>query len=492
MSGYVVPVPQWREHSVEGFEVATVAVPLNHADPAGRTIDMEVIRHPAADPGRRAGALFFVPGGPAFPGVTLLPSHYPFLPAQVRDRFDIVSFDPRGAGASTPVRGFASTDEMMGLFADLPMPFPADDAQGQIWIERFTEFGRLVRDRNADLLPHISTSDIARDMALLARALGEESINFYGVSYGSLLGVVFANMFPGQVRAMVLDGAIDPVNWYGLDGDRSLCTPLRVGFDLAAARGVDRFLDLAAAGSPFSAGDGAATRAKFATLLERLQARPVELSTPQGPVTVTYGTVIAQQWVVMYQTAYWAEQAARLQVLWLATEAAGDGPHETSFDFANRPEGADVPPLYASPPEQSLALLGSDAPAPEDPQSWIVQAKIAQERAGGMGLMVAWPAVATAAWPDATGRYQGPWDRTTAGPVLLIGVTGDPGTPFEATARLAATMPGARLLTIEGEGHTAHYNPEPQVQDLIADYLIDGTPPADGVVLRQTRAPFPG
>ncbi|MGW3044487.1 alpha/beta hydrolase [Kitasatospora sp. NPDC001159] len=487
------PALTWRAHESElGFEVATLQAPLDHTDPDGPTIGVEVIRRPAGDAARRRGTLVFVPGGPAFAGVTLLPSHHRFIPAQVREAFDIVSFDPRGSGASTPVQAFESMDEMMGLFAGLTLPFPLAEADCRTWIDAFTAFGKLVRERNPELLAHISTADTARDIDLLRRALGEEEISFYGVSYGSLLGLVYANLFPERVRAMALDGTIDPVTWYHDDADPGLNTPLRVGFDLAAAQGVERFLDrVGESTSPFSAGSPEATRAKFAELLARLRAEPVQLVGPQGPATVGYATVIAQLWVVLYQTAYWAEQAERLQDLWLAVEAGGAEPYRTRFDFSGSPEGADLPPLYAAPPEQSLALLGGDTPNPEDPQSWFAQAKAAEERSGGMGLVVNWPAVASAGWPCAAHRYTGPWDRRTAGPALLIGVTGDPGTPFAVTARLAETMPGARLLTVEGEGHTVHYNPDPQVQRLLEAYLVDGELPPAGTVVQQQNPPFP-
>ncbi|GAB3799204.1 alpha/beta hydrolase [Micromonospora zhanjiangensis] len=485
------PALTWRPHDSDpGYQVATVAVPRDHGQPGGPTIDLEIIRRPAADPQRRLGTLFFVPGGPAFPGVTLLPSHHRFLPAEVRERFDVVSLDPRGSGASTPVHGFVSMEEAMTVFAGLPQPFPVNDVEGAVWIERFTQFGALVRERNADLLPYISTTGIAHDIALLADALGEEQINFYGISYGALLGVVLANLYPQRVRAMVLDGSIDPVAWYHPDAEPELCTPLRVGFDLAADAGLNLFLDLAgASASPFSAGSPEATRAKFATLLQRLRDRPVRLSTPAGEAEINYGTVIAHMWVTLYQTAYWDEQARRLQDLWLATEA-DDEPYVTAFDFSGSPEGADVPPLFASPPEQSLSLLGGDAPAPADAQSWFAQTKLAEDRAGGMGSIVAWPAVATAGWPAAAGRYTGPWDRRTAAPVLFIGVTGDPGTPYEVTRRLSGTLPGARLLTVDGVGHTTHYNPDERVHRLVAAYLADGELPPPGTTLRQENSPF--
>ncbi|GAB3897484.1 alpha/beta hydrolase [Kibdelosporangium lantanae] len=481
----------WKAHpEAEGFEVATAQVPLDHTRPDGKTIDIAVIRRPAADPARRVGTLVFVPGGPAFPGVTLLPAHYAYLPAGVREVYDIVAFDPRGAGQSTPVQGFASPQEAMELFAGLPVPFPVNDAEGQIWVDKFAPFVDMVRERNADLVPHITTANTARDLDRLRELLGADTIAFFGVSYGSLVGTTYANMFPDRVRAMVLDGTIDPVNWFTDDNNPDLNTTLRVEFDVAAAKGLDRFLDLAGTDGHNSFGAGPETRAKFDTLLERLKNKPAVLSTLDGGVTVTYPMLVANMWVVLYQVAYWRQQAEILQEIWLATEPGGEG-RTTSLDVTARPGGADVPPLYASPPEQSLALLGGDAPNPTDPQSWFAQGKLAEERAGGMGLVVSWGSVATAYWPTNDNRYTGPWDKVTAGPMLLVGVTGDPGTPYDTTARLAESIPNARLLTVDGEGHTVHYNPEPQVHDVLTAYLVDGVLPEPGATLTQQTSPFP-
>jgi pimeloyl-ACP methyl ester carboxylesterase len=422
----------------------------------------------------------------------VLRAHYAYLPAGVREVYDVVAFDPRGAGQSTPVQGFASPQEAMELFAGLPVPFPVNDTEGQIWVDKFAPFVELVRSRNADLVPHITTANTARDLDRLRELLGEDTIAFFGVSYGSLVGTTYANMFPDRVRAMVLDGTIDPVNWFTDDNNPDLNTTLRVEFDVAAANGLDRFLGLAGSDdhNSFGAGSAEATRAKFQTLLERLRAKPAVLSTPDGEATVTYPMLVANMWVVLYQVAYWRQQAEILQEIWLATEPGGEG-RMTSLDVTARPGGADVPPLYASPPEQSLALLGGDAPNPTDPRSWFAQGKLAEERAGGMGLVVSWGSVATAYWPTNDNRYTGPWDKVTAGPMLLVGVTGDPGTPYGTTARLVGSIPNARLLTVEGEGHTVHYNPEPAVHDVLTAYLVDGVLPEPGATLTQRTSPFP-
>lgn len=487
----------WQpKEGAEEFEVATLKVPLDHREPGGEQIDLAVIRRRAADPARRIGSLVFVSGGPAFPGVTLLPAHYPFLPAEVRERFDVIGFDPRGAGESTPVQGFSSMQELGEFFGDLPLPFPVTEKEKRLWIDKFTAFAQIVRERNEKLLPHISSADIARDMDLLRQAVGEDTLNYLGVSFGSLPGITYANLFPDKVRSMALDATIDPVDWFTDDRDPTLNATLRLGFDVSAARGVDRFLSLGGEAGPkacaFAAEDAQATRAKFRTMLERLRERPVTLATPKGPQTVTYPIVIANLWVTLYQIGYWQAEAEILQEIWLATERPEEeGPLETKLDVLESPAGTELPPLFAAPPEWSIAFLGGDTPNPSDPQSWFAQGEIAERRSGGMGSVVNWGSVACAAWTPGENRYTGPWDRPTAAPILLIGTVGDPGTSYEATVELAGRLADARLLTVDGEGHSAFYNPNPHVAAALGAYFADGVLPEPGASVPPAHHPFP-
>jgi pimeloyl-ACP methyl ester carboxylesterase len=209
--------PQWQScasPTPAGFECASVPVPLDHAHPDGAKITLAVVRHPATGPGDRIGTLFFNPGGPGGQGTIDLPTWLGLFPATIRSRFDIVSWDPRGIGASTAVQCFASADDEAKFFTDVPVDsFPVGRAEQTAWFERFDAFAAICRQRNGDLLSHVSTTDTARDMDLLRQAVGEPALNYLGVSYGTYLGTVYANLFPDRIRAMVLDGDIDPTLW---------------------------------------------------------------------------------------------------------------------------------------------------------------------------------------------------------------------------------------------------------------------------------------
>ena len=226
-----VPVFDWQpcpDPGQRGFDCATAQVPLDYSDPQSATIELAVIRHLATDPANRLGTLFFNPGGPAGPGTVQLPQWLHFFPATLQARFDLISWDPRGVGASTAVRCFATREDEQKFFAGLPDGFPVGRTQQRDWISLYARFGLRCAERNGDLLAHVSTADTAKDLDLLRQAVGDPQLDFLGISYGTILGATYANLFPNKVRTMVLDGNVDPVAWTnGGDDDASLSTVLR-------------------------------------------------------------------------------------------------------------------------------------------------------------------------------------------------------------------------------------------------------------------------
>ncbi len=263
------------------WDCATAKVPLDHAAPAGRTIDLAVVRRQATDPGRRVGTLFVNPGGPGGPGTVQVPQNYDSFPKEVRERFDIVSWDPRGIGNSTAVNCFDTAEEAKAWAARPPGGFPVGAQERKAWTDAYADLGRLCEKRDPDLLRHVSTADTARDLDLLRRSVGEPQLNYLGVSYGTILGATYANLFPGNVRAMVLDSNIDPQAWTNgtSRGEPRTTTFLRMGSDRTAAATLDRFLTLCgsapATRCAFSAGSPEATREKFDRLMQQLREHPV-------------------------------------------------------------------------------------------------------------------------------------------------------------------------------------------------------------------------
>jgi pimeloyl-ACP methyl ester carboxylesterase len=226
-----VPTLTWRpcaSASEAGFQCATVrGVPLDYGDPSGATIELAAIRHRATGPAHRLGSLLFNPGGPGDAGTQDLPTWYGLFPAELRARFDIVSWDPRGIGDSTAVQCFPTMDAEGQFLANAPIGFPVGAAETSAWIRTFAGFGRRCGKRNGNLLAHVSTADSARDLDLLRRVVRSPRLNYLGVSYGTLLGATYANLFPRRIRAMTLDGNVDPVAWSRRGTEES--TSLRLG-----------------------------------------------------------------------------------------------------------------------------------------------------------------------------------------------------------------------------------------------------------------------
>ena len=198
----------------EGFQCATLQVPLDYGDPGVAPISLALIRHQATDPAHRVGSLLWNPGGPGGSGVAGLPELYSYFPAAVRARFDIVSFDPRGIGGSNQLRCFSSPDQENALLAQLPPAgFPVGQAQTQTEINVWAQFDQACAAHGGPIQDHMDTADVARDMDQIRAALGEAKLDYYGISYGTYLGDVYANLFPSHVGHFVLDGNVAPVQW---------------------------------------------------------------------------------------------------------------------------------------------------------------------------------------------------------------------------------------------------------------------------------------
>ena len=471
-----VPVPKlsWKSCQKD-FQCATARVPLDYSHPRERTIHLAVIRHRATDPAHRIGTLFFNPGGPGGSGVAALPGFLSLFPAAVRARFDITSWDPRGVGASTAVTCFASARDA-NRFLDgmvIGSSFPVGNAEIASWIRRYRAFGHRCERRSGGLLRHVSTADTARDLDVLRQAVGDRRLSYYGFSYGAFLGATYANLFPGRVRAMVLDSNLEPRAYVSpqitANGGRFLTTELRERSDLSAARTLNAFLDLCGADTAhcaFSAGGPGATRAKYAALLQRLQR-------PQQGAKVTYAQEVSTVGRYLGTEAAWPSLATLLQRLWMTGNAK----------------------LPTVPPKQLAglsAILCSESPNPGAAASRSLVG-FAFRRSGPLGVSKLWQTLPCASWPaTAADLYAGPWDRRTANPVLVTNNTIDPNTPYRGAVAMARELARARLLTVDGYGHGVLVNQSACATRYISHYLIKKTLPPKGAQCKQDQEPFSG
>ncbi|MEU8678654.1 alpha/beta hydrolase [Streptomyces sp. NPDC048560] len=243
-----------------------------------------------------------------------LPELYEKFPEQLRERYDIISFDPRGIGQSTPLRCFDTAEEAHAWHSRVP-PFPVGGQERRAFIAAYADLARRCEQRDPDLMRYISTADVARDLDRLRRAAGEKTLRYWGISYGTFLGATYANLFPSRVGRLLLDGNVDPRAWMngGSRQEPELSTFLRLESDLGSADTLGQFLDQcgsAPAGRcAFSAGSPAATRAKFTELMRRLAAQPVG--------SWTYARVVSEVRGGLYTVhPGWQHTAGTLQSLW--------------------------------------------------------------------------------------------------------------------------------------------------------------------------------
>ncbi len=471
-----IPWQKCTESAQKGFQCAKIRVPLDYERPSGRKIELALIRHRATDPGRRVRTIFYEPGGPGVPGTDYLPAlAYDGFPARVKERFDIVSWDPRGVGASTAVQCFADKASEEAFFAGSGTRnvegFPVGPEQMTTWIDRYRDFGERCKRRNGRLLRHVSTVDTVRDLDRMRRLAGERKLNYLGTSYGTIVGAVYANTFPDRVRRMVLDGVVDPIGWTHAQRKENdgLFLPggLRFRADLETAKTMDAFLELCGstdtAHCAFSAGSPEATRDKFAELLTRL---PVDV--PAGQTS--RGMAIAEVPRALYYTPNWAAEARDLQKLW------EDGPSA-------------VPPQAFSFDDQEMAVVCGEVPSPRAGAFQDIDA-FARERSL-FGPFWAWDYEPCSTWPVRAARpYTGRFDHRTANPVLVIGNTHDPATPLRGAEAMERALARARLLVLEGYGHTELINPSSCVDRHETRYFISGKLPPKGSRCAQNSAPF--
>ncbi|HEY3034429.1 MAG TPA: alpha/beta hydrolase, partial [Streptosporangiaceae bacterium] len=355
--------------------------------------------------------------------------------------------------------------------------FPVGRAEMDRWIERYRSFDRLCARRNRTLLRHVSTADTARDLDLLRAAVGDRRLSYLGVSYGTFLGATYANLFPGRVRALVLDGNVNPIAYVGrqlrANHGLFLSTDLRLRSDQGSARDLNAFLELCGqtdtAHCAFSAGSAAATQAKYFALLGRLRTDPQSAK-------VTYAEVVSDTGSALTSTA-WSDLATLLQQAW----TTGQAPPPVTASAASVP-------LQSI--GQSFAIRCSDSPNP-GPAGFRSLDRFAYDRSGPIGPWWLWMAVGCASWPaSAADRYAGPWNRRTANPVLVIGNTYDPNTPYPGAVAMARLLARARLLTLDGYGHTSGADHSVCVFNAYVAYVVHLKLPPRGTVCQPDRVPF--
>ncbi|SDN46841.1 alpha/beta hydrolase [Allokutzneria albata] len=447
------------------YSCGTLAVPLDHARPSGSKINLMVLRRAASKPAERIGSVLINPGGPGADGLLLATIPSVLFPSTVPERFDLIGFDPRGVGRSNPLQCFTTQESADALRARMTQ-VPATDQQIKSTMDAYAEYGRGCGKVGGPIIEHLSTEDTARDMDLLRAALGEQKLTYVGLSYGTLLGATYANLFPGKVRAMLLDGAVDP----------SLRTNDGLRYDreraLAFEHALTAFLKRCKEEGPkcaFSEGD---PRAKFDAIRERLRKGG-------GPITLSQFVAKvgdALEKIPLSGPVDLAKLATELQQLHTApeqyvAERTADAPYKDHDAF--------------------YGINCSDKPLPRTPSLVPTTATAWERDAPTFGRRQAFhDFVGCAHWPVTAKKvYRGPWNAKTAAPVLVIGIYNDPATSYTFSKRMAAQLGNARLLDVDAFGHTS-LGSSTCVDSAAEKYLTNGELPAPGLVCKPNRQPF--
>jgi len=440
-------------------ECATAQVPLDYADPAGETIDVALARVPAT--GDRLGSLLLNPGGPGSSGIDFLSAAKTMVSAGVRERYDLVGFDPRGVQRSAPVT-CVDGPAMDALVAQ--DPDYSTDAGIQEAIDRFAAFGAECLARTGEVLGHVDTVSAARDMDVLRAALGDDTLTYLGYSYGTQLGATYAALFPDRVGRMVLDGALDPTlttdelsegQARGFEGAlRAYVTDCQAGRSCPLTGGVDHGLS------------------QVRGLLDRARTSPLPTGTDR---TLTQSLTFYGIALALYSQSYWPLLTQALS----AAITRNDGSVLLQLSDAYFDRNADG--TYASNSTEAFWAIGClDGRDSADADTMRAQAARIEQAAPTVGTFFSYGGVVCADWPVPEVGGLDSYSAEGAPPILVVGTTNDPATPYAWAQRLATTLSSGVLLTHEGEGHTAYGTSNACVADAVDTYLLEGAPPAEG------------
>jgi pimeloyl-ACP methyl ester carboxylesterase len=487
-----VPRLHWAScgEGFEAFQCATAVVPLDYDRPDGKQITLALARHPASDPSRRIGSLFINPGGPGGSGVDVVLEAGQFLYSdEVRARFDLVGFDPRGIIRSTPLRCYDTLDDASADLA--PMAFPVTRAEERVWVRSDRAIARACAERGGPILDHMSTANVARDMDLLRRAVGDRQLTYVGYSYGSYLGATYANLFPGKVRALVVDGVLDPVAWSTGRGDQARTLPFSTR--LRSAKGayatLNEFLRLCDAGGPNCAFSPGNPKRRYAQLAHRLLREPAQVIDPDGQeVTITYADLVGNTLGALYDTAAWPDLANFLQDVWQQTSPRAAG---ASLQALRARLGAGLQQEgYPNFVEGFPGVACSETHNPPNVGAWSKAARAQDRQYPYFGRLWTWVSSICQPWPGwDDDHFDGPWNHTTANPVLVVGNLFDPATPYHGAVTVDRLLPRSRLLTLAGWGHTSLFASS-CIDSYVNTYLLSSRVPPKGTVCQPDVVPF--
>jgi pimeloyl-ACP methyl ester carboxylesterase len=441
------------------FQCAKIDAPLNWSDPGAGTIKLAMIRHYAT--GKRLGSLLVNPGGPGGSGVEFVRDSLNYaVDKTLQQHYDIVGFDPRGVGESTEVKCLDDS-QMDSFLYDITPGVRGSDPWIQASIQQSEQFGQACAKNTGPLLGQVGTTSAARDLDLMRALLGDTKLHYLGYSYGTLLGATYAGLYPHNVGRMVLDGALNPT---------STSFEVNVGQSEGFEKELRAYLTqcLGEKGCPFSGSvDSAMTT--IGALLARLDATPIPNSDGRELGAQTMITAIIYP---LYSPDSWS----LLNDLF-SSVMKGDAGY--AFQLADAYNDRNSDGTYQDNETEAFTAINClDYAVDPDPATMRAQAAELAKDAPVIGPYMAYGDVGCAGWPYPPTRTTAPIHAAGAPPILVVGTTGDPATPYPWAVALSKQLDSGHLITYHGNGHTAYNKSNSCVNDAVDDYFVDGTVPA--------------
>jgi len=444
------------------FECTSVRAPLDWENPGTGDIQLSVIRQRATD-GDPVGSLLTNPGGPGASGVDLIRSSVDFAVGEaLQADYDIIGFDPRGVGQSTAVRCYDAADMDAYLF-DIPPGVRGSAEWNADITARNAAYAAACEANSGGILPYITTVQAARDMDLLRAVLGDEKLNYLGYSYGTFLGATYADLYPQRVGRLVLDGAIDPET-----SELDVSTTQGVGFESALRAYMADCLTKDACPFAGTVDDG---MADLGVLMASVDRRPLPNADGRqfGADALLTSIVSA-----LYAESSWP-------YLTSALTGVLQGDPSTAFQLADfyysRSNGQ-----YSDNSTDAFAAYNCmDYPADITPEQQAAADALLAEKAPTVAPYWSSDVDGCAAWPAPPTGTRGALTADGAAPIVVVGTTNDPATPYEWSVALADQLSSGVLITRVGEGHTGYNKGNSCVDAAVEAYFIDGTVPKDGL-----------
>jgi pimeloyl-ACP methyl ester carboxylesterase len=441
-------------------QCATVKAPLDWEDPSPETdIELALTRHRALD-GEAQGSLFFNPGGPGVSGVDYVQSSPESVVSEdVRSDFDLVGWDPRGVGSSSSVVCYTDPKDFDQFLFGIPEGEPGSPEWVEAVEQTGADFANACEENTGELLAHVDTVSTVRDLDLLRALVGDEKLNYFGMSYGTQIGAQYADLFPENVGRMVLDGVVDPA-----DSMFEIILGQTEGFD----RALRNYLAACPSqGCPFS-GDADADIQAIADLFGRLDESPL----PHDDGRMLDGAVLdTAVSMALYEEQYWP-------ILSQAFQEAEAGETETTFALADAYYGRENGEYEDHFFESFIAITCIDYPTETDPAVLEQQnAQLAEITPLAADIPIPDPVCGN--WPYPPRNNVGPVEGEGADPILLIGTAGDPATPYESAVEVAEQLESGVLISYNGDDHIAYDEGDPCVNAPVDDYFLTGEVPAE-------------